>query len=104
MAPEKSTTTSRSPKGCKQLTDVGVKVNVGAHGQREGLAVHWEMWMFEQGGMTPHEALRAATLNGAEYLGLDADIGSLEPGKLADLAVLDATRSTTCATPRRCAG
>jgi len=39
--------------------------------------------------MTPLEALRAATLNPARYLGLDADIGSLEPGKLADLVVID---------------
>jgi imidazolonepropionase-like amidohydrolase/Tol biopolymer transport system component len=73
----------------KQLNDAGVKVNLGAHGQREGLAAHWELWMFVQGGMTPHEALRAGTLNGAFYLGLDGDLGSLEPGKLADLVVVD---------------
>ncbi|MEQ1691924.1 MAG: amidohydrolase family protein, partial [Gemmatimonas sp.] len=42
-----------------------------------------------QGGMTAHEALRSATLNGAESLGLDAHIGSLTRGKLADLLVLD---------------
>jgi adenine deaminase len=47
------------------------------------------MWMMVKGGMTPHQALRAATLNGARYLGLDGDIGSLEPGKLADLVVID---------------
>jgi adenine deaminase len=45
--------------------------------------------MFTQGGMTNHEALRAATLHGAEYLGLDGDVGSLVSGKLADLVVLD---------------
>ena len=32
-------------------------VQLGAHGQREGLGAHWEMWMFVQGGMTPREAL-----------------------------------------------
>jgi imidazolonepropionase-like amidohydrolase/Tol biopolymer transport system component len=73
-----------------ELAHEGVGVNVGAHGQREGLGAHWEIWMFVQGGMTPMEALRSATLTGARYLGLDKDLGSLETGKLADLVVLDA--------------
>lgn len=73
----------------KMLTDAGVKVNLGAHGQLQGLGAHWELWMFEQGGMTNMEALRAATLNGAHYLGMDHEIGSIEVGKLADLVVLD---------------
>ena len=75
-------------KAAKALTDRGGKVNIGAHGQLQGLAAHWEIWMLAQGGMTPHEALRAATFNGAYYLGLDHELGSLEPGKLADLIVL----------------
>jgi imidazolonepropionase-like amidohydrolase/Tol biopolymer transport system component len=74
----------------KKLNDAGVSVQLGAHGQREGLGAHWELWMFVQGGMTPLQAIRAATLNGAHYIGMDKDIGSLEPGKLADLVVLDA--------------
>ena len=73
----------------KQLADAGVLVNTGGHGQREGLATHWELWMFVQGGMSPLEALRAATAAPAEYLGLDNDLGSLEKGKLADLVVID---------------
>lgn len=72
-----------------QLQDLGVMVNLGAHGQREGLAAHWEMWMFAQGGMSAHEVLRAATLDSARYIGLDEHIGSLEAGKLADLIVID---------------
>ena len=78
-----------SSKTCKALTDAGVKVNLGAHGQLQGLGAHWELWMLAQGGMTPLEAIRSATLNGANYLGLDDQIGSIETGKLADFIVLD---------------
>jgi Tol biopolymer transport system component/imidazolonepropionase-like amidohydrolase len=74
---------------CKQLLAAGVEIQVGAHGQREGLAAHWELWNFVQGGMSAHEALRAGTLHGARYLGMDRDLGSIEPGKLADLAVIE---------------
>jgi Tol biopolymer transport system component/imidazolonepropionase-like amidohydrolase len=76
-------------KAAKALADAGTKVNLGAHGQLQGLGAHWELWMFVQGGMSPMQALRAATLNGAQYIGLDDDIGSLESGKLADLIVLE---------------
>ncbi len=78
----------------KQLLDAGVHVQLGAHGQREGLAAHWELWSLVQGGMTPMEALRAGTLAGAQYLGMDGDLGSIEVGKLADFMVLDADPRT----------
>jgi len=76
-------------KTAKDLSDAGVKVNMGAHGQLQGLGAHWETWMLAAGGMTNLEALQAATINGANYIGAGQDIGSLEKGKLADLIVLD---------------
>jgi imidazolonepropionase-like amidohydrolase/Tol biopolymer transport system component len=76
-------------RSAKKLMDAGVLVNMGAHGQIQGIGAHWEMWMMEQGGMTPMEALRTATVNPAKSLGLDRELGSIEPGKLADLVVLD---------------
>ena len=76
-------------KSATDLAKRGVMVNIGAHGQREGLGAHWEMWMLAQGGMKNHDVLKAATISGARYLGLDKDIGSLEVGKLADIIVID---------------
>ena len=77
------------PRALKSSNDLGIKVNSGGHGQREGLAMHWEMWMMAQGGMTPLEAIRTATLNPAITLGLDKQLGSISQGKLADIIVVD---------------
>jgi imidazolonepropionase-like amidohydrolase/Tol biopolymer transport system component len=76
-------------RSAKALVDRGVRIHIGAHGQREGLGAHWEMWMMQQGGFTAMQALRAGTLHGAQYLGMEKDLGSLEPGKLADIIVID---------------
>jgi Tol biopolymer transport system component/imidazolonepropionase-like amidohydrolase len=76
----------------RQVTDLankGVTVNLGGHGQLQGLGAHWELWSLAQGGMSNHEALKAATINGARYIGMDKDLGSLKEGKLADLIVLE---------------
>ena len=75
--------------GAAAIGRAGGLVAAGGHGQLHGLTVHWELWMLEMTGMTPHEALRAATLNVATGMGMAADFGSLDVGKVADLVVLD---------------
>lgn len=77
-------------RATKRLDDAGAVINVGSHGQVPGLAMHWEMALLAQGGMSNAHVLRAATLNPAKTLGMDDQLGSLEPGKLADIIVLDA--------------
>ncbi len=72
-----------------KIVRAGGRVGIGAHGQLQGLGYHWEMWSLASGGLTPLEVLRAATLHGAEIIGLAEDLGSLEPGKLADLVLLE---------------
>jgi len=89
-APDQDYNVLKSSGICKSLLDVGVKVQLGAHGQLAGLGAQWELWLIALGGLTPMQALRAATLDGAFYIGLDKDLGSIEVGKLADLLVLDA--------------
>ncbi|MEZ5286089.1 MAG: amidohydrolase family protein [Vicinamibacterales bacterium] len=76
----------------KQVADIvhaGGRAALGSHGQFQGLGAHWETWNLGSGGLTPHETLRVVTLFGAEAIGLQQDVGSLEVGKMADLVVLD---------------
>ena len=71
-----------------KIIRAGGRVCVGGHGQLQGIQCHWEIWALHSGGLTGLEALRAATLHGAEAIGYAQDLGSIEPGKLADLLVL----------------
>lgn len=89
LAPEEDYHHISVARAAKTLHDWGVKVNIGAHGEREGLGAHWEIWGFAQGGMEPLAALATATRNPAASLGLDEHLGSVEVGKLADLIVIN---------------
>lgn len=76
-------------KSIKALRDAGIGIQIGGHGQLQGLSPNWETWSLVQGGMSNHEALRVASLGGADMLGLSKQIGSIEVGKRADLVVLN---------------
>ncbi|MGS2739632.1 amidohydrolase family protein [Sinomicrobium sp. M5D2P17] len=80
----------RASKTLANIVKYDGLISVGGHGNGfPGLGTHWEMWAFTLGGMPIHEALRAATLNGAKKMDLDTELGSIEPGKLADIVVLN---------------
>lgn len=90
IAPDDQYFERLAAREAKRLADKGVLVSIGAHGQQPGIAAHWELWSFVRGGMSPLQALQTGTIVPARSLGMDKDIGSLEPGKLADVIVLDA--------------
>ena len=71
-----------------KIAEAGGRICLGGHGELQGLQDHWELWALQSGGMSNLEALRSATLHGAEAIGYAQDLGSIEVGKLADLIVL----------------
>jgi imidazolonepropionase-like amidohydrolase len=73
-------------QGAAEIVRLGGRVSTGAHQDRDNL--QWEIQTFVLGGMSPLDALRCATLFGAEAIGYGDDLGSIEPRKLADMVVL----------------
>jgi len=76
-------------QGAAAIQRAGGLVAVGSHGEVPGLGYHYEMQALAMGGMTPAEVLWAATMGSAKAIGRDSELGSLKPGKFADLVVLD---------------
>ena len=76
-------------QGAARIQRAGGLVAIGSHGEIPGLGFHLEMQALATGGMTPMEVLHAATIGGSKTIGRNSEFGSLEPGKFADLIILD---------------
>lgn len=83
-----------------RIREAGGLVGAGSHGEVQGLGMHWELEGFVAGGATPLQALEIATIDNATVIGRPDDLGSLTPGKLADLVILDADPRTDIANAR----
>jgi Amidohydrolase family/WD40-like Beta Propeller Repeat len=75
-------------EGVADVVHAGGYATIGEHGENPGIGSHWEMWTYAT-ALRPIEVLRMATLFGARTFGMEHEIGSLAPGKRADLIVLN---------------
>jgi hypothetical protein len=91
----------------RQLRDAGVKLLAGTDTPQPfvypGFSLHEELGLLVQSGLTPLEALQTATINPAEFLGMQGSLGAVEKGKIADLVLLDGNPLTDIANTRRIA-
>jgi imidazolonepropionase-like amidohydrolase len=78
----------------KRLHDNGLKLLDGTDALMtsvfHGPSVHWELEFYSWAGLSPIDVLRMATIDAAETVGASADLGSLDPGKIGDVVLLDA--------------
>jgi imidazolonepropionase-like amidohydrolase len=72
----------------KRLYDAGVPLVAGTD-NGNGLPFHMELALYEDAGIPASDVLRIATIESARVMGQDADYGSVAPGKVADLAIID---------------
>jgi Tol biopolymer transport system component len=68
----------------------GAVIGIGSHGNYPGIGYNWELYAMSAGGLSPAQVLKMATVGGAETIGRMSDVGSLAPGKFADVLVFDA--------------
>ncbi len=88
MRPETDYSFPLIAQAVSDIRDAGGFGALGGHGQQQGIDSHWELWMYSS-ALGPMGALEMATNDGAHYLGMDQDLGSITVGKLADLDILN---------------
>lgn len=97
---------ARALKIIRDLHDAGVMLLAGTQSSADaigtpGLILHDELKVYVQAGLTPFEALKAATINPARFMGRARELGTIEAGKLADLVLLDADPLADIANTRK---
>lgn len=80
---------ARLAASAAKIFHAGGTIGVGGHGELQGLGYHWEMQALAAGGLDAHEVLQIATRSSATVVGRQAEIGTIEPGKYADLLIFD---------------
>ncbi len=89
-----------------QMHEVGMTLLAGtdiAADRPTGTTLHRELALLVEAGLSPAEALRAATITPARVLGVDDELGTVEDGKLADLVLLDSNPLEDISNTRRIA-
>jgi imidazolonepropionase-like amidohydrolase len=80
----------RAREATAELSRAGVTIGTGTDIWQIPTGVHMELEQLVAAGLTPAQAIRAATADAARILGADKDLGTIEAGKWADLVLLDA--------------
>ncbi len=92
-------------RNLRRLREAGIPIAVGTDagnpGTAHGPSIYREMEAMQAAGMSAAEVLTAATITAARAMGRDADLGTLTPGKIADLVVFDADPTADIANARR---
>lgn len=85
---------TQAQRNLKRLHDAGVRIAFGTDSgppaRFQGWFEHWELQLMVEAGLTPMQALVAATRTSAEALGVAREFGTLQPGKQADFIILNA--------------
>jgi imidazolonepropionase-like amidohydrolase len=90
-------------ENARRLRDAGVRMATGTDVPPpwDEVGPHWEMELLVKAGLSPLEAIRAATLDAARCLGVENELGSVEVGKIADLIIVDGNPAANIRDTRR---